>query len=555
MPFWSSTPKFDKQRTKTALSMAAQRIKLQQGKKTNAIRLQDAELQKLLAEGRYEGARVKVEQAVRDQHMIEALEVLVLFCELLASRLTLLVEARTCPADLREAVSTILWAAPRADGADELLTVREQMALKFGADFVQQQQTNELRWVNNRVYEKLSCQIPEPAVCIAKLERLAVDAGLDWDVARDALQESTIIADPSAPPPQHAAAAQPSAPPPQHGMQQWQAQPQGHPLGHVQPTAPPPAGYSAAQPPMQRAEDIDDMTARLEAMKALPPGVAPPLAPADGLPADSGLSGAAHVSNPYVAPGAPAMQGSPAMQRSPAAVPAAPQGKQAAPLPPPETTVPAAPVAAGAAWPVPAPAAGPSDDDLEARLAALQMPGPTKPHVDPQPAAQPDDLEARLAALKTPAVDSGADAAEDATALALRFAKLQAEIRDAPSAEPSAAAPAAEQGLAAGVDRPASDAPRPVPFQVGKDAAPLPGDPEPAPFRPAPAAPAPLPPIGATVLIHGLTDAPELNGMQGEVKEHTEHTDGSPACVVDLGEDEGEIVCKPDNLEVQEGCA
>jgi vacuolar protein sorting-associated protein IST1 len=76
---------------------------------------------------------LQVENVIREDFIIEAYEILELFCELLLARLgviniskyvgftrelsraILIFSFRECPADIKEAVCTVIYAAPRAD--------------------------------------------------------------------------------------------------------------------------------------------------------------------------------------------------------------------------------------------------------------------------------------------------------------------------------------------------------------------------------------------------------------------------------------------------------
>lgn len=91
-----------------------------------------------MAAGKDERARIRVEHIIREDYMVEAMEILELYCDLLLSRIgliqsmkyvtlsagaskhrvlvvitLLLVLNRELDPGLQEAVSTLIWAAPR----------------------------------------------------------------------------------------------------------------------------------------------------------------------------------------------------------------------------------------------------------------------------------------------------------------------------------------------------------------------------------------------------------------------------------------------------------
>lgn len=57
---------------------------------------------------------------------------------------------RTCDPAITEAVNTVIYAAPRSE-VKELLLVRDQLAAKFGRDFVTNAMENKDESVNPRV--------------------------------------------------------------------------------------------------------------------------------------------------------------------------------------------------------------------------------------------------------------------------------------------------------------------------------------------------------------------------------------------------------------------
>lgn len=79
---------------KANLKMAVTRIQLHKNKKTQQIKLSKREAAQLLGQQKDESARIKVENIIREDYQIEALDILELFCELLQSRIQLISEAK-----------------------------------------------------------------------------------------------------------------------------------------------------------------------------------------------------------------------------------------------------------------------------------------------------------------------------------------------------------------------------------------------------------------------------------------------------------------------------
>jgi vacuolar protein sorting-associated protein IST1 len=160
--------------------MAITRMNLLKNKKTNSIKLQKREIAQLLAQEKDESARIKVENIIREDYTIEAFEILELFCELLSARIQLIQESKTCPHDLKEAVSTLIYAAPRLE-VPEFQVIRKQLELKFGKEFVKAAMENKDLAVNQRVMFKLGVKVPEPYLCVQYLKEIAREHDVKWD--------------------------------------------------------------------------------------------------------------------------------------------------------------------------------------------------------------------------------------------------------------------------------------------------------------------------------------------------------------------------------------
>eukprot|EP00754_Rhynchopus_humris_P044549 Rhum_TRINITY_DN4234_c0_g2::Rhum_TRINITY_DN4234_c0_g2_i1::g.13336::m.13336/K19476/IST1; vacuolar protein sorting-associated protein IST1 len=236
---WGAKPAFDKHKFKAALKMSVSRMRMQQSKRTNAVALLRREIATLVGTKKHESARIKVEQVMRDEYYIEALEMVILFCDLLFSRQLLFSECKSCPPDLKEAISTIIWACPRTENIKELEEIRHMICVKLGREFVETAQENEERAVNQKVYQKLSVMVPEPVKCLAYLKGVCDEYDLDWEDVESALASTDLIPAPA-----------PLGPPPAVG-----GAPEGSPDGIH---APPSFG-----------DNDGDLEARLAALKRL----------------------------------------------------------------------------------------------------------------------------------------------------------------------------------------------------------------------------------------------------------------------------------------------
>ncbi|CAD2216958.1 hypothetical protein AGDE_00794 [Angomonas deanei] len=141
----------------------------------------------LLAIEKYDGARIRVENCIREDVNIEGYEVLTLFLDLLANRVQLIAECKpikgadnkkdptsACPPELKEAVTSVIWASARlGDVVPELSTIRKMFETKFGKAFVEIAMSNGEYSVNQKMIERLGMYTPPNDKCIAYLASIA----------------------------------------------------------------------------------------------------------------------------------------------------------------------------------------------------------------------------------------------------------------------------------------------------------------------------------------------------------------------------------------------
>jgi len=115
-----------------------------------------------------------------------------LFCELILARLGVLQISKECPLDIKEAVCTIIYAAPRAE-VKELNAIREMLIIKFGRELATCAVHNKDNCVNARIVHKLSIQTPENYLVFQYLNEIAKSYNLEWkaDFAIEPVQLET----------------------------------------------------------------------------------------------------------------------------------------------------------------------------------------------------------------------------------------------------------------------------------------------------------------------------------------------------------------------------
>ncbi|KAL3619732.1 hypothetical protein CASFOL_034644 [Castilleja foliolosa] len=175
-------PVFKASKCKTLLKLTIPRIKLLRNRREIQLKQMRREIAKLLETGQEATARIRVEHIIREEKMMAAQEIVELFCELITVRLPIIEAQRECPLDLKEAISSVCFAAPRCADLPELQQVQMTFAGKYGNEFVSA--ATELLpecGVNRQLVELLSIRAPSPDVKLKLLKEIAEEHGLDWD--------------------------------------------------------------------------------------------------------------------------------------------------------------------------------------------------------------------------------------------------------------------------------------------------------------------------------------------------------------------------------------
>ncbi|KAL3514027.1 hypothetical protein ACH5RR_026744 [Cinchona calisaya] len=173
---------FKASKCKTLLKLTIPRIKLLRNRREIQIKQMRRDIAKLLETGQEATARIRVEHIIREEKMMAAQEIIELFCELIVVRLPIIESQRECPIDLKEAISSLCFAAPRCADLQELLQVQMLFAGKYGKEFVAA--ATELMpecGVNRQLIELLSIRAPAPDVKLKLLKEIAEEHELDWD--------------------------------------------------------------------------------------------------------------------------------------------------------------------------------------------------------------------------------------------------------------------------------------------------------------------------------------------------------------------------------------
>ncbi|TYI56185.1 hypothetical protein E1A91_D11G191700v1 [Gossypium mustelinum] len=175
---------FNSSNCKTAAKMAVARIKLLRNKRQVVVKQMRRDIALLLQSGQDATARIRVEHVMREQNVLAANEFIELFCELVVARISIIKKRRECPADLKEGIASLIFAAPRCAEIPELIEIRNIFEKKYGRDFVAA--ATDLRpncGVNRLLIDKLSVKTPTGEAKLKVMKEIAKDHNIEWDTS------------------------------------------------------------------------------------------------------------------------------------------------------------------------------------------------------------------------------------------------------------------------------------------------------------------------------------------------------------------------------------
>ncbi|KAH9492300.1 Vacuolar protein sorting-associated protein ist1 [Bulinus truncatus] len=174
---FKSGPNYTK--LKTNLRLIINRLKLLEKKKTEMALKSRKEIADYISSGKEDRARIRVEHIIREDYLVEAMELLEMYCDLLLARFGLIQTQKELDPGLEEAIASIIWATPRLQSdVQELKFVTEEFARKYSPDFAQACRANSLSNVNEKIMHKLSVQAPPKSL----VERYMVEIAKTYNV-------------------------------------------------------------------------------------------------------------------------------------------------------------------------------------------------------------------------------------------------------------------------------------------------------------------------------------------------------------------------------------
>lgn len=170
------------------------RLKLVEKKKMELNQKARRTIGEFLNSGKVDRARIRVEQIIREDYLIEAMDLVESYCDLILSRFGQLQASEVVEEGLAPAISSLIWVTPRFESdVPELKVIADQLGKKFGKQYVLAVKDNQLKTVNEILIKKMGVQAP-PRVLVEKyLVEIAKDQKIDYKPDAKVLKEQEML--------------------------------------------------------------------------------------------------------------------------------------------------------------------------------------------------------------------------------------------------------------------------------------------------------------------------------------------------------------------------
>ncbi|XP_006572341.1 IST1 homolog isoform X4 [Apis mellifera] len=188
---FSSGPNYTK--LKTHLRLTINRLKLLEKKKTELAQKARKEIADYLAAGKIERAKIRVEHIIREDYMVEAMELLEMYCDLLLARFGLIQQMKNLDEGLAEAISTIIWAAPRIQtDVQEIKVIADILTSKYGKQYTEACREEAVQTISEKLKHKMSVQSPSKLLVEKYLIEIAKNYNVEYEPDPQNSEKGTI---------------------------------------------------------------------------------------------------------------------------------------------------------------------------------------------------------------------------------------------------------------------------------------------------------------------------------------------------------------------------
>ncbi|KAL9997700.1 putative vacuolar protein sorting-associated protein Ist1 [Helianthus debilis subsp. tardiflorus] len=171
--------KFKTSKFKATVNLAVSRVTVLKNQRKARLAVARSDIIQLLNLDHHENALLRVDQVIKEQNMLDVLVMVDGYCHVVLQMVNLIEKEKDCPDELKEAVSSLLYAAPRCGEFPELQEVREILTSRYGKEFARG--AIELRsncGVNTRMIQKLSPRQSSLETRMKVLQEITAENGI-----------------------------------------------------------------------------------------------------------------------------------------------------------------------------------------------------------------------------------------------------------------------------------------------------------------------------------------------------------------------------------------
>ncbi|XP_066353795.1 uncharacterized protein [Miscanthus floridulus] len=163
---------------KSLVKLAVARLAVARRPRLGRRSIARSDVGQLLSIGHLDRALVRAEQVIEEDNMLEALDVIELYCKILIERAAQLEKPKECSEEIKEAAAGLMFASARCGELPELLDARAILADKFGRDFARAAKEGAHGVVDPTLVRKLSGE----RASLEQKRRLAKEIAAENDI-------------------------------------------------------------------------------------------------------------------------------------------------------------------------------------------------------------------------------------------------------------------------------------------------------------------------------------------------------------------------------------
>lgn len=180
--------KFNDKKFKTNVRLCINRLKLVEKKKTEMALKARKEIADYMKIGKTDRARIRVEHIIREDYLVEGLEITEMFLDLILARVGLINLSNEIDPGMAESISSVIWVQPRiVTECAELKVVCDEFSKKYGKEYMQACRSGIIGTVSKKLQKKLDPHAPPRALIENYLIEIAKNYNVDFEPDQAAL--------------------------------------------------------------------------------------------------------------------------------------------------------------------------------------------------------------------------------------------------------------------------------------------------------------------------------------------------------------------------------